>query len=463
MMAGSPGPGAGARRSSSSPAVFPEEPARGRRLIALVGGLGVALCVVYPLFPSGRRAACPGPTEPKLAPQLGPPVPAAAISVAPPPPKRMHVVLTGGAGYIGSHTAMRLLEQGHRVTVLDNLSRGNAGAVDALRAVAQSSGADLRFVRGDVGDRGALREALHGGSGVPDLVIHFAAIAYVGESVSFPLHYWHNITVNTVILTEELVAARVPRLVFSSTCAVYGNPAHLPVTENTPARPMSPYGAAKLVAERIIVDTAHSNPALHVGVLRYFNVYGCDPTGRLGEWPRPALQQQFGRITNACLDAAQGTVPSMRVFGTMHPTRDGTCVRDFIHVMDLVDAHLALVPHVSRPPRLYNVGTGRGVSVRELLSACREVTGVKFKVIESKEPRAGDMAAVWADPQLIKQELGWRPRYTDVHDGLRHCWRWRQAHPQGYPSRMSHGTAGAAAGPPPQPVPPAPLLAPPPT
>eukprot|EP01065_Artemidia_motanka_P048428 TRINITY_DN7791_c1_g1_i1.p1 TRINITY_DN7791_c1_g1~~TRINITY_DN7791_c1_g1_i1.p1 ORF type:complete len:441 (+),score=118.48 TRINITY_DN7791_c1_g1_i1:107-1429(+) len=355
-----------------------------------------------------------------------------AYEEAAPLPDKMHVVLTGGAGYIGSHTAMRLLETGHSVTIVDDLSRGNAGAVRVLQREAAKVEGTVRFVQGDIGDKNVVRSALQGGRPA-DLVIHFAAIAYVGESVSKPLKYYKNITSNTVALMEELVAAKVPRLVFSSTCAVYGNPESLPVTEMTPPRPMSPYGAAKLVAERVIIDTVRSTPDLKVGILRYFNVYGCDPGGRIGEWPRPRLQQRFGRITNACLDAAQGTIPSLRVLGTTHKTKDGTCIRDFIHVMDLVEAHLALAPKVSRPPRLYNVGTGQGVSVKELVSACRDVTGVRFPVVEEREPRAGDMAAVWADPALVKRELGWRPRYVNIRDGLSHCWRWRRMHPGGYP------------------------------
>eukprot|EP01061_Rhynchopus_euleeides_P042404 TRINITY_DN739_c1_g1_i1.p1 TRINITY_DN739_c1_g1~~TRINITY_DN739_c1_g1_i1.p1 ORF type:complete len:440 (+),score=136.26 TRINITY_DN739_c1_g1_i1:132-1451(+) len=348
------------------------------------------------------------------------------------PEGKLHVVVTGGAGYIGSHAALRLLEQGYFVTVIDNLSRGNAGAVAALRKAAAEiaatkgpAGLPLRFVHTDLGDRSGVRAALRRGPTVPDLVIHFAAVAYVGESVSEPLLYYRNISMNTAMLLEEMTAARVRSIVFSSTCATYGNPSQLPVTEETPTNPMSPYGSAKLWAEHVLKDWAVAHPEVRVGILRYFNVYGCDPEGRVGEWPNPKLQQKHGRITNACLDAAAGVVPEVRVFGTGHPTPDGTAIRDYIHVTDLVDAHIAVSEKLANPPVLYNVGTGTGVSVRALIAACRRVTSTNFKVSEHAA-RPGDSPKIYADNSKIVRELGWRPRFTRIEEGLGHCWQWRR-------------------------------------
>ena len=180
------------------------------------------------------------------------------------------------------------------------------------------------------------------------------------------------------------------------------------------------------MVEGLIRDYAKSKPSVKVGILRYFNVYGCDPDGRLGEWPRPKLQQQHGRITNACLDAASGAVPKVKILGTNHNTRDGTCVRDFIHVSDLVEAHIAMSENLTNPPALYNVGTGNGVSVRELVTKCRAATGVNFTVEEISEGRPGDSPEIYADNAKIRRELHWAPKYTDVQDGLGHCWNWRK-------------------------------------
>ena len=190
----------------------------------------------------------------------------------------------------------------------------------------------------------------------------------------------------------------------------------------------------------MIRQYAAANPKFKVGILRYFNVYGCDPDGRLGEWPRPALQQKHGRISNACLDAAAGTVEKVKILGTKHPTRDGTCIRDFIHVSDLVDAHIAVTNHLANPPVLYNVGTGQGVSVRELVTQCKVATGVNFTVEEIATGRPGDSPEIWADNTKIRTELGWSPKYTNIYDGLSHCWKWRAKKLQkGYGSLSGEG------------------------
>ena len=338
-----------------------------------------------------------------------------------------HILVTGGAGFIGSHATMRLMDEGYAVTIIDNFSRGNPGAIDALRHMAPRG--KLRLVHGDLGVREDVQNAF--AKYQVDAVIHFAAIAYVGESVADPLRYYHNITSNTVLLLETMKQFDVNKLVYSSTCATYGNPEVLPITEDTPTVPINPYGKAKLYAEDAIRDFARANPGFDAAILRYFNVFGSDPDGRLGEFPRPELRHH-GRISGACFDAALGLIPELVVMGTDFPTRDGTCVRDFIHVTDLVDAHLAVISHVANPPVLYNVGTGKGVSVKEFVEGCKRVTGARIAVREQKESRPGDYAEVYADVSKIKNELGWSAKFTDLEESMGHAWAWRSAHKNGY-------------------------------
>ena len=342
-------------------------------------------------------------------------------------PWSAHVLVTGGAGFIGSHAALALLESGSRVTVLDNLSRGNMGAYRVLEGEATRK--QIQFWNVDLGDKESLCRNLKRSS--VNVVMHFAAIAYVSESVADPLKYYANITSSTVNLLECMREAGVKNLVYSSTCATYGNPEALPITESTPPHPINPYGKAKLMSEEVIRDFAAQNPDFRSGILRYFNVYGSDPQGRLGEYPRPDLAR-FGRITGACMSAALGLVPELTVMGTRHPTKDGSCVRDFIHVTDLVDAHVLLMPKLANPPVLFNVGTGRGVSVMELVAACKKATGQNISVRMQEEARPGDPAEVWADPAAVEAFLGWRAKYTDVTEGLGHMWSWRRDHPLGY-------------------------------
>jgi UDP-arabinose 4-epimerase len=226
-------------------------------------------------------------------------------------------------------------------------------------------------------------------------------------------------------------AAKVHRLIYSSTCATYGNPEQLPITELTPPAPINPYGRAKLMAEQAVKDYAAATPAFDAAILRYFNVFGADPGGALGELPRAELRSQ-GRISSACYDAALGLIPELTIMGTDFPTKDGTCVRDYVHVTDLVDAHIAVIPALANPPVLYNVGTGRGVTVREFVNACLKVTGAPIKVREQKAARAGDYAEVFADVSKIKNDLNWSASFTDLEASMRHAWRWRQQHETTY-------------------------------
>ena len=315
--------------------------------------------------------------------------------------RKAHALVTGGAGFIGSHCAEALLRRGYAVTTVDNLSRGNAGAVEALRRMAPKG--SLRAVRGDLGVVEDV-DAAFGNTNMPvDVVFHFAAIAYVGESMADPVRYYSNITTNTVNLLRVMQAKDVRKMIYSSTCATYGNVEKLPITESTPTRPINPYGKSKLYAENAIKDYALANPKFKAAILRYFNVFGGDPEGVLGELPRAELREH-GRISGACFDAAMKNIDKLTVMGTKHPTRDGTTIRDFVHVVDLVDAHIAVAEKnkFDNPPSLYNVGTGSGVSMREFVETCKKVTGVDIEIHYRAEPRPGDYAEVYANVDKIQ-------------------------------------------------------------
>ncbi|KAI3420492.1 NAD(P)-bd_dom domain-containing protein [Psidium guajava] len=344
-----------------------------------------------------------------------------------------HVLVTGGAGYIGSHAALRLLKDSYRVTVVDNLSRGNLAAVKILQELFPEPGR-LQFIYADLGDAKSVNKIFS--ENAFDAVMHFAAVAYVGESTLEPLRYYHNITSNTLVVLEAMAAHGVKTLIYSSTCATYGEPDKMPITEDTPQLPINPYGKAKKMAEDIILDFS-KNSDMAVMILRYFNVIGSDPDGRLGEAPRPELREH-GRISGACFDAARGIMPGLKVKGTDYSTPDGTCVRDYIDVTDLVDAHVKALEK-ARPKKvgIYNVGTGKGRSVKEFVEACKKATGVEIKV-EYLPRRPGDYAEVYSDPTKVKRELNWTAKYTDLQESLGVAWRWQKSHRNGYgTSRMA--------------------------
>ncbi|KAG0497564.1 hypothetical protein HPP92_002255 [Vanilla planifolia] len=340
-----------------------------------------------------------------------------------------HVLVTGGAGYIGSHAVLRLLKDSYRVTIVDNLSRGNIGAVKILQKLFPQPGR-LHFVCADLGDARAIDQIFT--QNAFDAVMHFAAVAYVGESTLEPLRYYHNITANTLVVLEAMAKHRVKTLIYSSTCATYGEPETMPITEKTPQFPINPYGKAKKMAEDMILDFSRTTN-MAVMILRYFNVIGSDPEGRLGEAPRPELREH-GRISGACFDAARGIIPGLKVKGTDYPTPDGTCIRDYIDVTDLVDAHVKALDK-ARPKNvgIYNVGTGKGRSVKEFVEACKKATGVNIKV-EHLARRPGDYAEVYSDPSKIHHELNWTAKYTDLEKSLRVAWRWQKTHRNGYAS-----------------------------
>ncbi|KAM3276585.1 hypothetical protein ACQJBY_044792 [Aegilops geniculata] len=262
--------------------------------------------------------------------------------------------------------------------------------------------------------------------------MHFAAVAYVGESTLEPLRYYHNITANTLVVLEAMSTHNVKTLIYSSTCATYGEPEKMPITEETPQFPINPYGKAKKMAEDIILDFSKSRKSdMSVMILRYFNVIGSDPEGRLGEAPPPELREH-GRISGACFDAALGIIPGLKVKGTDYETADGTCVRDYIDVTDLVDAHVKALNKAERGKvGIYNVGTGRGRSVKEFVEACKKATGVDIKV-DYFPRRPGDYAEVYSNPARINRELNWTAQHTELQESLRVAWTWQKKHRSGY-------------------------------
>ncbi|WOG98365.1 hypothetical protein DCAR_0417706 [Daucus carota subsp. sativus] len=340
-----------------------------------------------------------------------------------------HVLVTGGAGYIGSHASLRLLKDQYRVTIVDNLSRGNIGAVRVLQKLFPEPGR-LQFIYADLGDAKAVNKIF--AENAFDAVMHFAAVAYVGESTAEPLRYYHNITSNTLVVLKAMASYKVKTLIYSSTCATYGEPEKMPITEETPQVPINPYGKAKKMSEDIILDYSKTSN-MAVMILRYFNVIGSDPEGRLGEAPRPELREQ-GRISGACFDAARGIIPGLKIRGTDYKTGDGTCIRDYIDVTDLVDAHVKALAH-AKPGKvgIYNVGTGKGSSVKQFVEACKKATGVAIKV-EYLSRRPGDYAEVYSDPSKILRELNWQATFTNLEESLRTAWRWQKSHRNGYGS-----------------------------
>jgi UDP-glucose 4-epimerase len=327
----------------------------------------------------------------------------------------MNVLVAGGAGYIGSHAVKQLLEAGHRVAVVDNLSRGHARAVDR-RAV---------FHQIDLRDPRALAEVLAKHS--VECVMHFAALAYVGESVADPLAYYDNNVAGTIGLLKAMKTAGVKRLVFSSTCAVYGEPETTPIVETMRQEPISPYGWSKWCVERVLRDYAAADSEFAFVSLRYFNVAGAAADGSLGEDHDPETH-----LIPVLLLAALGRREKVTVFGTDYPTPDGTCIRDYIHVEDLCVAHLAAMS-VLRPgdARFYNLGIGRGYSVGEVVESARRVSGIDIPV-EYGPRRPGDPAILFANADKIRRELGWSARHAEIDAIVATAWKWLKDHPTGY-------------------------------
>jgi UDP-glucose-4-epimerase GalE len=330
----------------------------------------------------------------------------------------MRVLVAGGAGYIGSHTVRHLLAGGHDVTVYDNLQFGHRQAVPAERLVV-----------GDLGDIHRLDYLLRARR--IEAVIHFAAFAYVGESVTNPARYYTNNLLYSLHLLERCRRNGVEKFVFSSTCATYGVPDKVPITETQPQRPVNPYGNTKLAFERALADYAAAYP-FGSCALRYFNAAGAAADTSLGEDHTPETH-----LIPLVIRAALGKIPHVTIFGTDYPTPDGTCVRDYVHVEDLASAHvLALGTLAPGTARAYNIGTGRGYSVREVIRTVEEVTG--FQVPTKEGPRrSGDPPELVADACKIRTELGWAPKYANLKTIIETAWRWHRSHPTGFANEQS--------------------------
>jgi len=319
----------------------------------------------------------------------------------------MHILVCGGAGYIGSHMVQLLIERGHDVTVFDNLSTGHRDAV---------LGGHFEF--GDLADSAALDRVLNAHEF--DAVMHFAAFIRVEESVALPGKYYRNNFSNTLNLLEAMVRNRARRFIFSSTAAVYGEPQYVPVDEKHPRVPINPYGASKRMVEDALFDYAAAH-GLQSVILRYFNAAGADPQARLG--PR---HDPLTHLIPLVLRAAAGINPNIKIFGHDYSTPDGTAVRDYIHVSDLCEAHLAAIDYLQKggETRAFNLGVGRGYSVQEVVDAVRRVTGREFEVV-SEGRRPGDPAKLVADPSLANKTLGWKARYGDIDTIVAHAWAWQ--------------------------------------
>jgi UDP-glucose 4-epimerase len=335
----------------------------------------------------------------------------------------MRVLVTGGAGYIGSHTALVLLEAGHDVAVVDNLSNGS---VEAVRRVADLAGRPLSFHDTDLRDRAALAAVFRRER--PEAVLHFAGLKAVGESVAQPLRYYDNNVTGSVVLFEIMEEHAVRTLVFSSSATVYGDPHTVPIAEDFPLAAVNPYGRTKLIIEGMLRDLHDTDPRWRIAVLRYFNPVGAHPSGRIGEDPRGEPNNLLPFVAQV----AVGRRPSLRIFGRDYPTVDGTGVRDYIHVLDLAVGHLRALDRLAEGPGVitYNLGTGRGHSVLEVVAAFERASG--RPVPHTFEPRRpGDVAACWADPTRAGRELGWTAE-RDLDAMCADAWRWQSANPDGY-------------------------------
>ncbi|WP_138429975.1 UDP-glucose 4-epimerase GalE [Fodinibius saliphilus] len=335
----------------------------------------------------------------------------------------MNILVTGGAGYIGSHTVVELLERGDDVVVVDNLSNSKKEALDRVEEI---TGKSLTFYQADLLDKQEI-DTVFSKHDI-DSVIHFAGYKAVGESVAKPLSYYHNNITGTLYLCEVMRKHNVYNLVFSSSATVYGDPHKVPITEDFPTSATNPYGRTKLFIEKILRDLHVSSEQWNIGLLRYFNPVGAHPSGRIGEDPNDIPNNLMPYITQV----AVGKLDELSVFGDDYPTHDGTGVRDYIHVVDLAEGHLKALEKLEEDPGVvtYNLGTGEGYSVLDVVKAFEEASGqnVPYNITER---RPGDIASCYADPAKAEKELGWAAKYELV-DMCKHSWNWQSNNPTGY-------------------------------
>ena len=336
----------------------------------------------------------------------------------------MKLFVTGGTGYIGSHTVVELLEAGHEVTVFDNLINSSRSVLERIATITEKAPA---FIEGDIRDAQLLRQ-IFAGSGF-DAVIHFAGLKAVGESIQKPLEYYENNVGGSITLYQEMARAGIFKLVFSSSATVYGEPDELPIREDTKlGSPANPYGRTKLINEEICRDMAATDNRWHIALLRYFNPVGAHSSGLIGEDPKGIPNNLVPYIAQV----ATGQLREMTVFGNDWPTPDGTGVRDYIHVVDLAKGHLKALEYIARKSgiRVWNLGTGRSYSVLEMIAAFEKASGKKIPCrIASR--RDGDVAACWADPGRAERELGWHAK-LNLEAMMRDTWRWQSASPHHY-------------------------------
>lgn len=333
------------------------------------------------------------------------------------------ILVVGGAGYIGSHMVLALQAAGYEPIVLDNLSKGHADAVCSAQLIA-----------GELADKALLRKIFT----EHDIaaVMHFAAFIEVGESVKFPLKYYQNNVAATLNLLEVMLQYHVQQFIFSSTAAVFGNPEYTPIDEAHPCQPINPYGQSKYMVEYILQDLARSH-GLHYASLRYFNAAGADPKGRAGERHEPE-----SHLIPLLLQVAKGERENITVFGRDYPTQDGTCIRDYIHISDICDAHLLALNKLQEGEQqiICNLGNGQGFSVQQVIDTVRDVTGHPIPVLDGPR-RAGDPAILVADATLAKKILGWEPKFPDLKTIVDHAWKFMQFHPA--KSSVSEAYAGS--------------------
>ena len=333
------------------------------------------------------------------------------------------ILVTGGTGYIGSHTCISLLEKGYDVTIVDNLVNSKALVVDRIENL---SGKKVKFFEADVCDEDALRKIF--AEDEIFAVIHFAGLKAVGESVQIPLRYYENNLISTLSLLKVMAEFKVNNFVFSSSATVYGNPASVPIREDFPLSTTNPYGTTKLMIERILKDYAHANPDFNPIILRYFNPVGAHESGRIGENPKGIPNNLMPYITQVAL----GKLPQLSIFGNDYPTKDGTGVRDYIHVVDLAEGHLKALDKLgtTKGVLIHTLGTGVGYSVLDLVKAFEEANGVTIPY-KFAPRRPGDVTVCYADPTKAKNELGWEAKKSIV-DMCRDAWNWQKNNPNGY-------------------------------